>query len=209
MWTIPPKYIRFFPDSDCLYQLLDYDENATKSYNLTFRNNSAPVGGKHIFGAPLKSYCTAAVNSESGASVPSYTVSKDVFHFDEQPLPNNSISSFVSSSPVRVCICNKSGQYGIPLCLDSTKIFLNVTHYPGELFTLPAVLVGADFGPTIGITHTKLLINNDQQSGNFLDVSAHSQLLPGTTDCTNLNYTIYSTARKERAGANAVDSRQV
>ena len=193
----PTEIYKIFPDSDCFYQLLDYDENAT--YNLTFTNNSARAGGKHIFGAPLKSYCTAAVNSESGASVPSYTVSKDVFRFDEQPLPDNSVSSFVSSSPARVCICNESGQYGIPLCLDSTKIFLKVTHYPGELFTLPAVLVGADFGPTIGITHAKLLINNDQQSGNFLDVSAHSQLLPGTTDCTNLNYTIYSTGRSEPA----------
>ena len=52
----PTEIYKIFPDSDCFYQLLDYDENAT--YNLTFTNNSAQVGGKHIFGAPLKSYCT-------------------------------------------------------------------------------------------------------------------------------------------------------
>ena len=195
----PTEIFKVFPYIDCFYQLLDYSENAT--YNVTFTNNSAPVGGKHIFGAPLKSYCTAAVDSESDAKVPSYSVvSKDrkrkIFHFDEQPLPGNSVSSFVSSSPARVCICNESGQYGIPLCLDSTKIFLNVKYYPGELFTLPAVLVGADFGPTVGIAHAKLLIHNDnhQQSSNYLDDRARSQLMR-TTNCTNLNYTIYSSNR--------------
>ena len=195
----PTEIFKVFPYIDCFYQLLDYSEGAT--YNVTFTNNSAPVGGKHIFGAPLKSYCTAAVNSESDALVPSYSVvSKDrkrkIFHFDEQPSPGNSVSSFVSSSPARVCICNESGQYGIPLCSDSTKIFLNVKYYPGELFTLPAVLVGADFGPTVGIAHAQLLIQNDnhQQSSNYLDDRARSQLMR-TTNCTNLNYTIYSSNR--------------
>ena len=189
----PTEIFKVFPDSDCFYRLLDYSENT--SYSLTFTNNSAFAGGKHIFGAPLKGHCTAAIDTESHMKVPSYTiVSKDLFHFDEPSLHNNLIDSAVTGSPARVCICDKSGPSGIPLCLNSTKIFLNVTRYPGELFTLPAILVGSDFGPTIGIVHTKLLMDNEnhRQTDVYLDKAQSSSQLLRNISCTNLNYTIYS-----------------
>jgi predicted outer membrane repeat protein len=185
----PTEIFKVFPDNNCFYQLLDYSENA--SYSLTFTNNSACSGGKHIFGAPLKGYCTAAIDTESHEKVNSYTiVPKDFFHFDKPSLANNLIDSAVSGSPARVCICDEKG---IPLCLNSTKIFLNVAHYPGELFTLPAILVGFDFGPTTGIVHSKLLTDNSEQQKTdaYLDTSSLSQLLDSNS-CTNLNYTIFS-----------------
>ena len=190
----PTEINKVFPYNDCFYRLLDYSESA--DYSLIFMNNSASVGGNHIFGAPLKGYCTAAINTESGKKVPSYKiiVSKNVFHFDEPSLCDNSIDSAVTGSPARVCICDKSGPNGTPLCLNSTKIFMNVSYYPGELFTLPALLVGSDFGPTIGIVHTKLLTDSDhyQRSNVHLDeVISSAQLLRGT-NCTNLNYRLYS-----------------
>ena len=188
----PTEIFKVFPDSNCFYQLLDYNENA--SYSLTFTNNSAPSGGKHIFGAPLKGNCTAAIDTESHHKIPSYIiVLKDVFHFDEPSLLNNWIDSAVAGSPARVCICDKSGKNGIPLCLNSTEIFLNITRYPGELFTLPAILVGYDFGPTSGIVHSRLLTDNSKQqrTDTYLDTSSYSQLLYSNS-CTNLNYTIFS-----------------
>ena len=191
----PAEIFKVFPNSDCFYHLLDYSDNA--KYNLTFTNNSASGGGNHIFGVSLKSYCVAAIDNQSHVKVSSYIIiSKNFFHFSEPSLQNNSISSAVTSSPARLCICNDSGLYGIPMCLHSSKIFLNVSHYPGELFTLPAVLVGADFGPTTGIVHAKLLIEDDRHSnqevGSYLDEALYSSQLIRTTDCTFLNYVINS-----------------
>ena len=186
----PTEIFKVFPDHNCFYQLLDYNENA--SYSLTFTNNSARSGGKHIFGAPLKGSCTAAIDTESHDKVPSYIiVSKDVFHFDEPSLLNNSIDSAVTGSPARVCICDKSGKNGIPLCSNSTEIFLSVSRYPGELFTLPAILVGSDFGPTSGIVHSRLLTDNRKQQKTDAYLDTPSQLLHHSS-CTNLNYTIFS-----------------
>ena len=184
----PTEIFKVFPDSNCFYQLLDYNENA--SYSLTFMNNSAPSGGKHIFGAPLKGNCTAAIDTESHRNeVHSYIiVSKDVFRFDKPSLLNNSIDSAVSGSPARVCICNKSR---VPLCSSSTEIFLSVSRYPGELFTLPAMLVGSDFGPTSGIVHSRLLTDNSKQQKTDAYLDTPSQLLHHSS-CTKLNYTIFS-----------------
>lgn len=184
----PTEIYKVFPDSDCFYQLLDYSENA--NYSLTFTNNSASSGGQHVFGAPLKGNCTAAVDSESHKKVPSYAiVAKDLFHFDKPSLHNNSIDSAVTGSPARVCICDKPN--GTPLCLNSTKIFLNVTHYPGELFTLPAILVGSDFGPTTGIVHSKLLKDSNKYQKDDIYLDNASQFLHRNS-CVNLNYTIFS-----------------
>lgn len=183
----PTEIFKVIPDSNCFYNLLNYDENAT--YSITFRNNSAANGGHHIFGASLKSNCTAAT-SDFG-KVHSYEVVKNsrVFHFENPDLLDNFVTSAITASPARVCICDKNG---VSQCLDPSKIFVfNYTHYPGELFTIPGVLVGADFGPTIGIVHTRLLSDDKSQPLSFLKNDQKGELLM-TTNCSNLNYTIYT-----------------
>ena len=52
----------------------------------------------------------------------------------------------MSSDPVQVCMCNNGHQ----LCNES---YAEIIAYPGETFTL-TVVVGADFGVTIGSVHT-------------------------------------------------------
>ena len=183
----PTEVVKVFPTSDCFYHLLQYDENA--SYNVNFVNNHAVNGGSHIFGAPLRSDCTAAV-TESGDKIPSYKIinSSQVFHFDDPGLSNNSKDSAVTSSPSRLCLCDKSGT---PQCVDQNKIFVfNITHYPGEFFSLSAVLVGADFGPTIGIVHAHLF-PDQSLPGEQPHLEQRGQTIM-KTKCATLNYAVYS-----------------
>lgn len=57
----------------------------------------------------------------------------------------------VSSDPTRVCLCDDSGQ---PQCAALDKVyFSSIAVHPGEMFTLPTVVVGADLGTTIGTVH--------------------------------------------------------
>ena len=201
----PTEIFKVFPYSDCFYHLLDYNENAT--YSVSFTENFATKGGSHIFGASLKSYCTAAEN-ELGV-VPSYKVISlgEVFHLEKPELEDNPIDSAVTGSPARVCICDESG---LPQCLDPNKIFMsNVTHYPGELFTLNVALAAGDFGTTIGIVHAHLLephLSDDQQPA--LEVYQYGQVVHSTM-CTKLNYTLYSRNSIELLSLTAVKSNLV
>ena len=185
----PTDVFKVFPHNDCFYQLLEYDQDAT--YSLTFQNNSARNGGSHIFGAPLKGYCTAA--KAKSVKIPSYEIVSlgSVFTFENPRLSNNSETSAITASPSRVCLCDDNGK---PQCLDPGKIFVfNITHFPGELFSLSAVLVGADFGPTIGICHAHLLpvdTGGDSEQPHLEDNQRGQTLM--RTECGRLNFTIYS-----------------
>ena len=54
--------------------------------------------------------------------------------------------SLISSAPSRVCLCNDSGQ---PDCLTVADPTTHVI-YPGKTITIPAVVIGQDFGTTTG-----------------------------------------------------------
>ena len=191
----PTEIYKVLPYSDCFYQLLDYDEEA--SYNLTFIGNFASIGGSHIFGASMKSFCTAAINES--APVPSYKVILlgNIFHFEKPELSDNPIHSAIAAPPGRICICDDNG---FPRCLDETKIFMSTVPYlPGESFSLSVVLAGGDFGSTAGVVQANLLspqhsypsCNQELQTGHEAKVEQCYQFVRAM-NCTKVNYTIYS-----------------
>ena len=55
-------------------------------------------------------------------------------------------ASSVSSDPVRVCMCKSGSQL-------RNESYADVIVYPGEVFTLSLVVVGADFGATVSSVH--------------------------------------------------------
>lgn len=208
----PIEVYKVLPYTDCFYQLLDFDENAT--YNLTFTGNYADKGGSHIFGSSLKSYCTAAMNGS--IAVPSHKVilSKvEVFHFDNPELLDNPdpTNSAIAAPPARICICDESG---FPQCVNETMIFMsNITHLPGETFSLSVVLVGGDFGSTIGIIQANLLSPHRKfpSCGEDLPNDDEEKLKecyqPVTKmKCTKVDYTIYSNNQKEMLSLTALKS---
>ena len=202
----PSEVLKVFPTSDCFYGLHNYDKNAT--YKITFTGNNATRGGSHIFGSSLKSFCTAARN-ESDLKQPSYEVisSQKIFHFENPELSDNTTDSAVSDRPARVCICDENDS---PHCLDDSKIFMSKHLYRGEVFTLSLILVGGDFGTTVGVIQAQLelldplqpnqdiyLSCNQRDRKHFKDTERKSNLcydfVKSRKTCTKLQYVINST----------------
>ena len=99
--------------------------------------------------------------------------------------------SLISSHPSRVCLCNETGQPDCLTVADSTTHVI----YPGQTITIPAVVIGQDFGTATGSVFAQFLQTpyttdsvDMEQRQNSIAVE-HSQ-------CSNLEYTIFSQSEK-------------
>ena len=103
--------------------------------------------------------------------------------------PDNFTSlSAISCDPLCVCICDYNGQ---SQCADIAKIFSTALEvYPGETFTIPADVVGEDFGITLGTVYADLYTNNND--GAIVRIKSPSQVIDSYKKCGNLTYTILS-----------------
>ena len=174
-------------NSYCFYGIEKEDSNCS----ITFNGNIANNGGDHIFGASLKSNCTAAFrdnacNDITSCGLESYMIWNTSFNF-HPPLdsPNFKSISAISSKPTRVCLCDNHQ----PQCTDIQSIF----HvYPGEYFNVSAVVVGGDFGTTIGVVYAHLDNNSQQCAHSYNDIhTMHEQFINENKICTNLTYCFY------------------
>ena len=174
--NLPP--IQEYYLQPCFYRLL----HATTSdlLNITFYNNSATKGGNDIYGEIMHSgSCDAGVDTTGyTVTVPSCAV-QSYFHY------HSNTASSVSSDPVRVCIC-KSGRH---LCNES---YADIKVYPGEMFSLSLIIVGADFGATVGSVHAtfKSVITTVQLKPSSQYVQTIREIDDGV--CLKLNYTVFS-----------------
>ena len=92
--------------------------------------------------------------------------------------------SLLSSTPSRVCLCNETGQ---PDCLTVADPKTRVI-YPGQTITIPAVVVGQDFGTVTGSVFAHFLhTTHSVHVGQNQDNTAVEQ-----SQCSNLEYTIFS-----------------
>ena len=135
-----------------------------------FTNNLAVLGGDNIYGASLKSGCNPYFECE--------------FHYT-----NKSWSS-VSADPSRVCVCESDKLELEKQCRDVSMIKMSREIFPGETITIPVVVVGGDFGATVGTVyagfladHSTPLLKPDTQS---------SQTISNNSKCTDLSYTLYA-----------------
>ena len=104
----------------------------------------------------------------------------NVFSFDPGL---NEILSPVSSAPQRVCLCDSNGK---PQCANISYIFTNTSVYRGETITLPACIVGYDFGTTVGTIHARSLYPDSHSKQD------KSQLIIDSEKCVPFNYTVHS-----------------
>ena len=88
--------------------------------------------------------------------------------------------STISSAPSRVCICNETGYPNCLIVVDPKQRIV----YPGETITIPAVVVGQDFGTVSGSVHAQITKPANLQVPSSVAIQ-HSQ-------CSGLNYTIFS-----------------
>ena len=95
--------------------------------------------------------------------------------------------STIYSAPSRVCICNETGY---PNCLTVVGPIQRVV-YPGQTITIPAVVVGQDFGTVSGSVHAQITKPAYLQVPSSVAVQ-HRQ-------CSDLDYTIFSESEVTQA----------
>lgn len=140
------------------------------------------LGGDHIYGGILKSTC---ISTDCYCKQSNATLNR--FSFE----PSLNSLSAISGNPTRVCACDSNGQ---PQCAKLEYIFqTGLEVYPGGKFNISVVIVGGDFGTTIGTVYAKLTFTDTSSSAS----SSLGSVGIDTTTCTNLTYSILSSNVRE------------
>ncbi len=167
------------PNPKCFYQLSqDFINSSISKPFVTFVNNTAVLAGDNIYGGALKDVCTVTPS----LLTQSFEVQDTVFDF--QSLSRSS----VSSSPRRVCVCEN----GEPKCTDMEHIYIKKSITSGEIVSIEVMLVGYDFGTTIGgVFATE--VHTAAENGaaiNSLGKGEEIQHLDTKKFCTTVNYSV-------------------
>ena len=153
-------------------------EGSRSHARLTFINNTAGKGGGVLYGGLV-----ALGYDGDWNCLLSF---KNISDISQQ-----SGLSLISSAPSRVCLCNDTSQPDCLTVADPTTLVM----YPGQTITIPAVVVGQDFGTVTGSVLAQILHTTDSvYMGQKQDSIAveHSQ-------CSNLEYTIFSQIEESAA----------
>ena len=167
----------------CIFMITDY------SAKISFTGNYAQCGvGHHMYGASIRdtSCSSEEIKFVNGQGKPhcSYIFEKPKRYVDISFDPGlNETLSPVSSAPQRVCLCDSNGK---PQCANISYIFRNISIYRGETITLPACIVGYDFGTTVGTIYARFLYSD------FLSKRDKFQLVIDSEKCVPFNYTVHS-----------------
>ena len=141
---------------------------------LNFTNNTGWNGGDVIYGEDI-GICAIHEMSLSSIMV-DYNKGTHVYF---NPDRNKSLS-LLSSDPLRACICTS----GRPEC---TNVFVNLTKYPGEHFSISAVVVGENFGTVTGSVYSNFLPLNENRTAAKLEELQHLQGFHEVLDALNSN----------------------
>ena len=164
--------------------ILKFNGIGNEKGKLVFQNNTADYGGNILYGGQLGQATTDGRNC--------------LLQFKELLIvsPKQSLSE-ISSQASRVCICN---EYRSPNCQTVLDLNSNQTIYPGQTFTLLAVVVGQDLGTVTGSVFANFL-NSTNYNGQHYESYSQPKLyiqslqdVQGVTQssCNQLSYTVYS-----------------
>ncbi len=166
--------------AECFYQIpavSDIDFIA-----LIFSNNTAERGGNAIYGASLHDDCVVTRNGDP--RLKSIDVFKKVFNIF------NMSDSLVSSDPKRVCLCSPVGE---PACANINYILTaNQEFYPGEEFTVSAVVVGDEFGTLTSTIYATILGTLYGKSSSISLGTGQSVQAINLERCSTLTYSLHS-----------------
>lgn len=169
----------------CFYQPISNDFTGI---TVTFHNNSARFGGDHIYGTTINNYC------KTEKSLTSSSLGKWHGIFTQlNEIMNTSFSS-VSSKALRVCLCDDNGR---PNCHNKESILIRrYSVYPGQEFNISAVIVGAEFGTTIGQVYAEVLPKSGH-STHKVSFEPAVQSISSNSACTPLSYSLSSSMPNE------------
>ena len=168
----------------CFFQLsreLLENEYLLKMTNVYVYNNTASFAGNNIFGGSIK-HC---YNIQTFEMNHSNTFNKEIYQKIFK-VPNNTIEfSSISSLPQRVCLCQNKK----PDC--KIKSYIKPNKFPGETFSIEAVLVGQFDGTVPGTVEANLISKHSS-----IKQGEHIQKL-SSTNCSQLDYTISTSSYDE------------
>ena len=147
-------------------------EGSRSHARLTFVNNTAGKGGDVLYGGLV-----ALGYDGDWNCLLSF---KNISDMSQQ-----SGLSLISSAPSRVCLCNEAGQ---PDCLTVSDPTTRVM-YPGQTITIPAVVVGQDFGTVAGSVFAQFL-HTPYTTAHI--VQKQDSITVERSQCSDLEYTIFS-----------------
>ena len=157
----------YYSTSTCFFNT----EGSRSQTRFTFANNSAGKGGDILYGGQVAFGFDGDWNCLDSF--------KHISNIFQDGL------SLISSDPLRVCLCNETGQQ--PDCLVLADPTLH-TAYPGQTINISAVVVGQDFGTVAGSVYAQFLHKGSTpqlESGQEVQsVIQHK--------CNHLYYTIFS-----------------
>ena len=157
---------RFYPRSTCFLNI----EGSRVQSRFTFANNSAGIGGDILYGGQVAFGLDGEWNCLESF--------KNISNISQNGL------SVVSSDPLRVCLCNGTGQPDCLVLVDPKPR----TVYPGQTINISAVVVGQNFGTVAGSAYAQFV-----QRGSLLQLKPEQKVQSVTQhNCSNLSYTIFS-----------------
>ena len=160
------SYGTVYPTNTCFLNI----EGSRFQSRFTFANNSAGIGGDILYGGQVAFGLDGKWNCLESF--------KNISNISQNGL------SVVSSDPLRVCLCNGTGQPDCPVLVDPKPR----TVYPGQTINISAVVVGQNFGTVAGSAYAQFM-----QRGSLLQLKPEQKVQSVTQhNCSNLSYTIFS-----------------
>ena len=152
-------------------------EGSRVQSRFTFANNSARIGGDILYGGQVAFSLDGEWNCLESF--------KNISNISQNGL------SVVSSDPLRVCLCNGTGQPDCLVSIDPKPY----TVYPGQTINISAVVVGQNFGTVAGSAYAQFL-----QEGCLPQLKPEQKVQSVTQhNCSNLSYTIFSQGEASEA----------
>ena len=153
------------------------NSSLSKTITVSVHDNEARLAGKNIFGGSID-LCYMIHGPKETWVYESTKAFQKIFKVPANRIPL--YSSSVSSPPRQVCSCHNDKLN----CNTSGHFFLQLKKFPGETFTIDAVLVGQFEGTVPGTVHANLKFRNSSlQQGEY--VQNLSSII-----CNQLRYTI-------------------
>ena len=155
-------------------------EGERSQVRMTFVNNSAGKGGDIVYGGQV------ALGLDGGWNcLESF---KNISNISQSGL------SLITSDPSRVCLCNETGQPDCLTLVDPTPHSI----YPGQSVTIPAVVVGQQFGTTSGSVYANSLERSATESSSQLGTCLGCEDV-SHEKCNSIKLTIFSKNEQSHA----------
>ena len=188
----------------CFFQLTEYilrDSELINSLSITVQDNVAGFAGHNLFGGSVDHCFMLDGPKHKPYSNQSIDVFKTIFH-----IPNT--TSSITSEPHQICLCTSVlDSQPIANCYDDGRNLTNHEVYPGESFTVSAVLVGQLNGIVPGTVQAH--VKRSASPFATLKVKDRVQKLGRNSSCGCLTYTVYTNESKVQLELSAQHSGDV